>query len=265
MWSIFVYTHAEHRSCKKNFDQFIENFQNCILKFSCIILTETWLTSYRDNIFDISGYHCHDLYRNQYGGGIKLNVKNCVKSKVLNNFTMLNNLFEMLTVELLLGSHKVILTSIYHPPSSSNENNIEFVELFTLQLRQLLEFKIPLILAGDLNLNLLNPNNCIYADIYINNLFKFGLKPLVTIPTKVTLDNPITRFSILDQIWISEELQSERTFVIPVDITDHFPVCTIILFPFFQQCRMGSNKIRPLSAGGRVFNPFVQHSSNHHK
>ena len=80
------------RSCKKNFDQFIENFQNCILKFSCIILTETWLTSGRDNIFDISGYHCHDLYRNQYGGGIKLYVKNCVKSKVLNNFTMLNNL-----------------------------------------------------------------------------------------------------------------------------------------------------------------------------
>ena len=73
----------------------------------------------------------------------------------------------------------------------------------------------------------------------------------MTIPTKVNLDNPITRFSILDQIWISEGLQSEKTFVIPVDITDHFPVCTIIGSPFFQQYRMGSNKIRPLNAGGR--------------
>ena len=103
----------------------------------------------------------------------------------------------MLTVELLLDSHKVILTSIYHPPSSSHANNIDFVDFFTLQLRQLLEFKIPLVLAGDLNLNLLNPNNFIYTDIYIyiNNLFELGLKPLVTIPTKVNLDNPITRFS----------------------------------------------------------------------
>ena len=164
---------------------------------------------------------------------------------------MLNNLFEMLTVELLLDSHKVILTSIYHPPSSSHANNIDFVDLFTLQLRQLLKFKIPLILAGDLNLNLLNLSNFIYTDIYINNLYELGLKPLVTIPTKVNLDNPITRFSILDHIWISEGLQSERTFVIPVDITDHFPVCTIIVSHFFQQYRMGSNKIRPLGAGGR--------------
>ena len=73
----------------------------------------------------------------------------------------------------------------------------------------------------------------------------------MTIPTKVNLDNPITRFSILDQIWISEGLQSERMFVILVDITDHFPVCTIIVSPFFQQYCMGSDKIRPLSAGGR--------------
>ena len=40
-------------SCKKNFDQFIENFQNSILKFSCTILTEAWLTSVRINIFFI--------------------------------------------------------------------------------------------------------------------------------------------------------------------------------------------------------------------
>ena len=180
-----------------------------------------------------------------------MNVKNCGKSKILNNFTMLNNLFETLTVELLLGNYKVILTSIYHPPSSGHANNIDFAELFTLHLRQLLELKIPLILAGDLNLNLLNPNNFIDTDLYINNLFELSLKPLVTIPTKGNLDNPITYFSILDQIWISEGLQSERTFVLPIDITDHFPVCTIIVSPFFQQCRMGSNKIRPLSARGR--------------
>ena len=46
----------------------------------------------------------------------------------------------------------------------------------------------------------------------------------MTIPTKVNLDNLITRLSILDQILISEGLQSEKTYVIPVDITDHYCV-----------------------------------------
>ena len=64
-------------------------------------------------------------------------MNNCEKPKILNNYTMLNNLFEMLTVELLLSNHKVVLTSIYHPPSSGHAYNIDFVELFTLQLRQL--------------------------------------------------------------------------------------------------------------------------------
>ena len=63
------------RSCKKNFDNFVANFNNCINYFSCIIFTETWLSPDRDKIFDFPGYYCHDIYRNQYGGGIKLYLK----------------------------------------------------------------------------------------------------------------------------------------------------------------------------------------------
>ena len=89
------------RSCKKNFDNFIANFYNCIKYFSCIILTETWLTVDRDKTFDIPGYYCCNLYRNQYGGGIKVYLKNCIQSRILSDFTVINNLFEMLTVELI--------------------------------------------------------------------------------------------------------------------------------------------------------------------
>ena len=69
------------RSCKKNFDSFIANFYNCINSFSCMIFTETWLSEDRDKVYDIPGFYCCNLYRNHYGGRIKLYLK---KQKHLN-------------------------------------------------------------------------------------------------------------------------------------------------------------------------------------
>lgn len=239
------------RSCRKNFDHFIEHFQENLFKFSLIIFTETWLTPDYDNIFSIPGYNCHNLYRNQYGGGIKLYVKNCIKAKIIDNFCMLHDLCEMLTIELLLDNHKIMLSSIYHPPTSCHNKNIAFVDLLSLQIREFLHCRVPLIIAGDLNINILNPNNYAYVDMYIRNLFELGLKPLVTIPTRVVKNNLGMRFTILDQVWASHNLQSARTFVIPIDITDHFPVGTIIMFPFYRQSIATSNKSRPLTCGGK--------------
>ena len=55
-------------------------------------------------------------------------------------------------------------------------------------------------------------------------MFEIGLTPHITIPTKVNIENAITRFSVLDQIWSPHSLSIKRAFVIPVDITDHYPV-----------------------------------------
>ena len=216
------------RSCMKNFNNFIANFFHCINSFSFIIFTETWLSEDRDKIFNIPGFYSCNLYRNHYGGGIKLYIKNCIRSKILDAFTVINNLCEILTVELLLNDCTFLLMMVYHPPTSSSAKNIEFVDFFTLYLKNLLELKLPLIVAGDMNLNLLNPNNLIYIDMYINNLFECDMRPLITKPTKVNPENPITRFSILDQIWISKDITSMQSFVLPVNITDHFPICTIL-------------------------------------
>ena len=239
------------RSCRKNFDHFLATFCNYLSYFSCIIFIETWLTCDRDNVFDISGFCCFNLYRDQYGGGLKLYLKNGVQSRVLDNFSLLNNLFEMLTVELLFGNKKTVLTTIYHPPSSCHVKNMDFVHLFTSYLKQLTELRLPLIVGGDFNLNLLNPNNFAYIDTYIKNMFELGMNPLITIPTKMNIDNPITPFSILDQIWVSNNLENKQTFVIPCDITDHFAVGTFILSPCLQLTSAYSFKRRPLLARGR--------------
>ena len=79
------------RSCKKNFNQFLACFCNFFTFFSCIVLTETWLTPERDNIFSIPGFYFYDLYRNHLGGGIKVYLKNDIRSRLLTDFTLIND------------------------------------------------------------------------------------------------------------------------------------------------------------------------------
>ena len=222
------------RSCKKNFDNFVANFHHHFQSFSIIIFAETWLTEERDKIYGILGFYCYDLYRNQYGGGIKIYLKNCIQSKILDNLTVINNLFELLTVELLFCGCKFLLMAVYHPPTSCPSKNIDFVDLFTSYLHDSLQLKLPLIIAGDTNINLLNSGNHFYVDYFINNLFECNMKPLITRPTRVNLENLITRFSISDQIWVSDGLTGIQPFIIPINLTDHFPVGVSIARAFEQ-------------------------------
>ena len=134
----------------------------------------------------------------------------------------------MLTIELICYSSKYISTTVYHPPTPFPAKNIEFIDTFTSLMNELLDFRIPIIMAGDTNINLLNPNRYGYVDIYVKNLFELGLKPLVTLPTKVNVENLITRFSIIDHMWASNGLQNDYTFIFPLDITDHFPIISFI-------------------------------------
>ena len=92
------------RSCKKKFNQFLAYYFSILKYFSCIILMEIWLTADIDNIFVLPGFHCHNLYRGGLGGGIKVYVRDSIQSKIIENLTFINDLFEMLTVELLFFS-----------------------------------------------------------------------------------------------------------------------------------------------------------------
>ena len=71
------------RSCMKNFNNFLATFCNYFMSFTCMIFTETWLTPDRDKIFNIPGFYCYDIYRSQYGGGIKIYLKDGIQSKIL--------------------------------------------------------------------------------------------------------------------------------------------------------------------------------------
>ena len=126
--------------------------------------------------------------------------------------------------------------------------NNEFIELVAFHLDIIARMKLPVIVACDMNLILLNPNN--YA--FVNSILKLGLSPVITIPTENNTDNVITRISILDQIWISHSLQHEQSFVNPFGITDHFPGGVTIKLPFVNEFVNHMYRCRPLLERGEI-------------
>ena len=64
------------------------------------------------------------------------------------------------------------------------------------------------------------------------------------------MNNPITQYSILDQIWVSEGLSRASSHIIPLGITDHFPVCAIVS-SVSTETRPASVKKRPITGRGK--------------
>ena len=77
---------------------FLSEFCNYLKMFCIIVLTETWLTGDRDKAFNISGFYSFNLYRNQFGGGLRLYVKECFRAKVLDDFTSLCESYEIVSI-----------------------------------------------------------------------------------------------------------------------------------------------------------------------
>ena len=57
---------------------------------SFILLTETWLDFNFVDAFNLPGFHKFDLCRNNYGGGVRLYVRDGIHASILSDFTMSN-------------------------------------------------------------------------------------------------------------------------------------------------------------------------------
>ena len=88
----------------------------------------------------------------------------------------------------------------------------------------LLATGLPVIVCGDFNLNLFNPLKLRYITDFVENMYELSLFPVITIPTKYNPENLITKYSLIDQIWTNIPNKVTTSGVIPVEITDHFPV-----------------------------------------
>ena len=95
-------------------------------------------------------------------------------------------------------------------------------------LKKILDKVVPdskLIILGDFNLNLYNPLNLSSVDSFINVMYSYSLFPVVTLPAKFNPDNPVTKFSLIDQIWTNFTIgDKHKCGIINYPISDHLPI-----------------------------------------
>lgn len=250
------------RSVRKNFTQFVAYFSYMFSYFSFILLTETWLDSDFSDAFNIPGFYKYDLCRNNYGGGLRLFIRDGIKASLLSDFTFINDFMEVLTIECNSNSIKYIILLVYHSPTACHIINNMFIESLLTLLNQLKVKSLPIIIGGDMNLNLLNPYNFGYINTFINGMFESGFLPVINIPTKVNQENHATRYSIIDQFWVTTNLEVQNACVIPLDVTDHFPVGLSV--GLHSPCILSDTRSssRPLTDAGKIsFRVFLSNVS----
>ena len=68
--------HFNVRSIPKNLQAFEIFMSNLCVNFTILAISETWLTSYNNTLYNIDGYNAENVYRtNRKGGGVSLYIR----------------------------------------------------------------------------------------------------------------------------------------------------------------------------------------------
>ena len=221
------------RSCRKNFNLLSSFLKTFMLEFTVLVLLETWLTEGSNISFDLDGYKQLNVFRSNNGGGIKVLYRDTLSVEVLHDFTVVNNILEVLTFYIFNKAFKYLICCIYRSPSY---NPIDFNNFIFNQFLNRFQPNDKIIIIGDLNLNLFNPNNVRCIKDFIDGMQGFNLFPVLTLPSMINENNLVNKYSLIDQIWSNfYEGTKHISGVIDYLITDHlsnfYMFCNNLLLP----------------------------------
>ena len=210
------------RSCRRNFASFVTFLCGLMFKFSVLVLVETWLKESSDCAFDITGYKQVNLYRDNFGGGIKVLYDEMLNLEVDRNLTFVNDIMEVLTFHLMGANFRYLICCVYR---STAANAVLFNEMFFSQVVSKFPVHEKTIITGDFNLNLYNPLKLTYIDAFLTDMLGHGYFPVVTLPAKFNENNHITPFSLIDHIWTNFKTgTNHESGIVLFSLTDHFPI-----------------------------------------
>ena len=174
--------HMNVRSCNRNLDELIAFIEMVKMKFSILVLSETWIKDVHSHI-NIPGFVAYHSTRkgNRRGGGVSIFVDRQIDSTELPNFFINNDVFDCAGIRATIGRETINIIGVYRPPRSSDGNQTldRFNSLFS-DLMQNLKPNERNLIVGDFNVNLLSrePSN---SEIDFKEIFSslFYL-PLIT-------------------------------------------------------------------------------------
>ena len=185
--------------------------------FDVLCLTETWLNSSTVNLVEFPKYNMFNLIREdgRRGGGVGILVDRKYNTKQVDNLSFSNDSLECLFVEITHGCNRILIGSIYRPPSGDVTRYFESLE--NLMSSIVHRNYRSIIISGDFNLDLLNSDNDNNCSNFSNIMFCNSFIPIITRPTRVTENS----FSLIDNIFINNP-SDIHSGIIPLDLSDHY-------------------------------------------
>ena len=228
----FKFAHHNVRSLPSKIDQIKIALDGQPLDM--LAINETWLdNTIRTEDVNIPGYRFERCDRSREGGGVAIYIKESLNYKLRKD--LVNTNIEALWLEIRIPKyHKsLVVCSIYRPPSSNTqyiEHLIEVMDKINTDLSEI-------IILGDLNINLsLQLNNNQLGDI----CHLFDMDQLIREPTRITLSSS----TIIDLILTTNPKLHVRSGIVNYNISDHYPVYTVLQFPSGPQSKPRQFKLR---------------------
>ena len=221
--------HLNIRSCNKNIDDFISFLETVKMKFSVLVLSETWIKD-EFNLINIPGYVSYHSIRkgNRRGGGVSIFIDRQIDSVEIPKFFVNNDVFDCAGISATIGNEVINIIGVYRPPRSADGTQTldRFNSMFPVLL-QTLSPRDRNLIVGDFNVNLLNeePSN---SELDFKGLFtSFFYLPLINIPTRESNETN----SCIDNIF-TNKLDPTYSGSISCDISDHHAIFSTIPVDF---------------------------------
>ena len=194
----------------------IDELRHLILDLDvhCISVNETLLDSSISNIeINIDNFSVFRNDRNRHGGGVALYVHNDYKPSPVN----FDSQTECIWVNVRYKNRKFVLGSLYRPPSST----ADYHDSLFNDIEHISSTSIDLVLMGDLNYDISNSYDMVKVS-EIETLFQ--LNQHIRQPTRVTNHSSTT----IDHIYISKHIKPTLSGVLPVTLSDHYIIFSVI-------------------------------------
>ena len=216
--------HLNARSVKCR-DHFIQVKQTVLEnKFDVLTISESWSDNSVTNLeLEIPGYDLYRVYRyDKKGSGVCVYILQNYKTEVLSDISGISDAgFNQLWIKVQVRNlSSLVICTIYRPPDVT-------VRCFDTDLTPSfiaasLHNK-PIHILGDLNCNLLNPENPDSGALLEFCRF-YNLSQMVKAPTRVTAYTE----TLIDVLLSSNEQQVRETTVKPCSVSDHDIVCATL-------------------------------------
>jgi len=190
-------------------------------KLDVYALCETFLTDrVHDDVVRVKGYQMIRKDRKySAGGGIIVYIKNGINYKHRQDLeSQADQTIEVLWLELHLSSKTILVAQVYRPPKLDNLFTTNWLEFMEHSLGNAYSENKPIVVMGDFNLDALKLSS--FGSKWSEVCSDLGLEQVIKKPTRVT-DKVET---LIDHVYVSEDIRLLYQSVIDYGISDHLPV-----------------------------------------